>query len=106
VSLATDLAAMLAITELTHPVTLGGGSTRGILDESGAIVPLAGTELQRIGRVLYLQKDSVAGIAPGADITLGALGATSAAGGASVRLAQCEPIDDGLIIACQLSGGR
>lgn len=100
------LHAMLATPELTHPVTLGAASTRGIVDAAGQMVPVAGTEVQRIGTVLYVAKDSLPGLAQGAVLTVGALGAASAVGGRSYRAGAPEPIDDGLLIAVELGGGR
>ncbi|MBX3173276.1 MAG: hypothetical protein KF709_02635 [Gemmatimonadaceae bacterium] len=105
-SLAAMVADMLSIPELTHPVTLGGAGTRGIVDEQGSMIPIAGTEGQRIGRTLYVQKDAVPGIAQGATVVVGALGAASAADGRTYLLGPVEPIDDGLLLACQLGGGR
>lgn len=98
---------MFAIPELTHPVSLGAGSTRGILDSAGAVVPLAATELQRIGTVLYLQKDSLPGLASDVLLTVGDVGAATAVGGKQYRVAgDPEPVDDGLILACALGTGR
>lgn len=105
-SLASDLADMLSIPELTNPVQLGAASTRGILDSQGAVVPLAATELQRIGTVLYLQKDSLPGLTENVSVIVGALGAATAAGGTTYRIASIDPVDDGLILACPLGGGR
>lgn len=97
---------MFAVPELTVPVSLGSGSTRGYLDSGGTLVPLAGTELQRIGTVLHLLKGSLPGLAENASVTVGAVGAESAAGGTTYRITAIDPIDDGLILACQLGGGR
>lgn len=104
---AAALQEMFGIPELTVPVRFGALDVRGFLDEAGQLVPLAGTELQRIGTVLYLVKADVPGLAVGAVLTVGALGAADATGGKVYRLSQPpEPIDDGLILACQLGGGR
>jgi hypothetical protein len=106
VSVSSDLAAVFSIPELTVPVQLGAAGTRGFLDSAGATVPLAATEIQRIGTVLYLQKDSLAGLTEQASVIVGALGAATVAGGTSYRIASIDPVDDGLILACVLGGGR
>jgi hypothetical protein len=106
VSVTADLAAMFAVPELTVPVSLGSGSTRGYLDSGGMMVPLAGTELQRIGTVLHLIKGSLPGLAENVSVTVGAVGAASADGGTTYRITAIEPIEDGLMLACQLGGGR
>lgn len=103
---AAALQEMFSIPELTVPVQLGAVATRGYLDSAGTMVPLTGTDLQRIGTVLYLRKDSLPGLAEQASVTVGALGAASAAGGRTYRIGAMEPIEDGLIVACQLGGGR
>lgn len=97
---------VFACPELTVPVQLGTGTTRGFLDSGGTFVPLAGTDLQRMGTVLYLQKDSLPGLAEGVSLTVGALGAATVAGGRPYRAGPVEPIDDGLIVACPLGSGR
>lgn len=104
---ASALQEMFSVPELTVPVRFGALDVRGFLDEGGQIVPLAGTELQRIGTMLYLIKASVPGLAVGATLLVGALGAASATGGKPYRLSQPpEPIDDGLILAVPIGGGR
>lgn len=103
---AAALQEMFGIPELTVPVQLGAVATRGYLDSAGTMVPLAGTDLQRIGTMLYLQKGSLPGLAEHVNVTVGALGAASAAGGRTYRIGAMEPIEDGLIVACQLGGGR
>lgn len=104
---ASALQEMFSVPELTVPVTFGALDVRGFLDEAGQVVPLAGTELQRIGTMLYLIKAEVPGLAAGSTLTVGTLGAASAAGGKVYRLTQPpEPIDDGLMLAVTLGGGR
>lgn len=104
---AAALQEMFGIPELTVPVRFGALDVRGFLDESGQLIPLAGTELQRIGKMLYLIESDVPGLAAGASLTVGALGAATADGGKTYRLTQPpEPIDDGLILAVALGGGR
>lgn len=104
---AAALQEMFSLPELTVPVRFGALDVRGFLDEAGQLVPLAGTELQRIGTVLYLVKADVPGLALGATLTVGALGAVTADGGKAYRLSQPpEPVDDGLILAVALGGGR
>lgn len=95
------------IAELTHPVRLGGADTRGILDSAGETTPLAGTSVQFIGTVLYLIAASVPGIQQGATVEVGPLGAAAlGASPASYRIGLVQPIEDGLLVACQLGGGR
>ena len=104
---ASALQEMFSVPELTVPVRFGSLDVRGFLDEAGQVVPLAGTELQRIGTVLYLVKADVPGLAVGHTLLVGALGAADATGGKQYRLSQPpEPIDDGLMLAVTLGGGR
>jgi hypothetical protein len=103
---AEALSQMLAVQEITVPVTLGASSTRGILDSAGQLVPLAGSEVRQVGTVLYVQKDTLPGLDDGVTLTVGELGAASAAGGKSYLAHDPSPIDDGLIIAVRLGGGR
>jgi hypothetical protein len=105
-SVRSALQDMLATREITHPVTFVGGSTRGVLDAAGQLVPLAGAQVEFTGTVLYLEKDAVPGIAQGAAVTVGELGAESAAGGQAYLLGKCHPIEDGLIVGCELGKGR
>lgn len=106
-SVAAALAEMFSVQEITHPVRLAGAETRGILDEAGQLVPLAGTELQVIGTVLYLRKDSVPGIAQDASVEIGPLGAATVGSTPRMaRLGRVQPIEDGLLLACECGGGR
>lgn len=97
---------MFACVELTHPVALGAASARGIYDEAGTLLPAGTLEAQVIGPVLYLVKGSLAGLTEQASITLGVLGAASAVGGRVYRVHHIDPLQDGLVVACQLGGGR
>lgn len=105
-SLQSDLVSAFAEVEATVPVRLGDAETRGFLDSQGGMIPLAGTDMQRIGTVLYLQKDSLPGLTENVTVTVGALGAATAVGGTTYRIASIDPVDDGLILACPLGGGR
>ena len=105
--IAAALQEVFSVPELTVPVRFGALDVRGFLDEGGQLVPLAGTELQRIGTMLYLVKSQVPNLDVGATLLVGALGAADAVGGKTYRLSQPpEPIDDGLILAVALGGGR
>jgi hypothetical protein len=97
---------MFATAEITHPVTLGGASTRGMVDSAGQMVPLAGAQVQFTGTVLYVEKDALPGLEDGAVISLGELGALDMTGAKTKKLGRTQPIDDGLIIACELGSGR
>lgn len=105
-TVAAALQDMFSVPELTHPVTLGAASARGYLNESGELMPFGGAEVQSVGPVLFLQKDRLAGLAQGVTVTIGTLGASSAAGGRSYRVHRLDPIEDGLILACTIGGGR
>ncbi len=105
-SLSSDLVSAFAEVMATVPVTLGDASTRGFLDSAGGMIPLAGTDVQRIGTVLYLRRDSLPGLTENVSVIVGALGAATAAGGTAYRIASIDPVDDGLILACPLGGGR
>lgn len=97
---------MFACVELTHPVTLGAASARGIYDEAGTLLPAGTLEAQIIGPMLYLVKGSLAGLTEQVDVTLGALGAADAVGGRIYRVHHIDPLQDGLVLACHLGGGR
>ena len=105
-SLQSDLAAAFAEVAATVPVRLGSVTVRGFLDNGGTIVPLAGTDLQRIGTVVHLIKDSLPGLEEQVSVIVGALGAVTADGGTHYRVVTIDPIDDGLVVSCQLGGGR
>lgn len=105
-SVSATLQDMFSVPELTVPVQLGGASTRGFLDSAGGMIPLSGTEIQRIGTVLFLRKDSLLGLTENVTVAVGALGAASAVGGKNYRVGTIDPVDDGLIVACPLSAGR
>ncbi len=105
-SLQSDLAAAFAEVAATVPVRLGDVTVRGFLDNGGSIVPMAGTELQRIGLVVHLIAGSLPGLTEQASVTVGAVGALTAANGSQYRVVAIDPIDDGLIVSCQLGGGR
>lgn len=105
-SVVAALTEMFACAELTHPVTLGAASARGIYDETGEMVPLAGLEMQVIGPMLYVRKGALAALEQGVDVTLGEIGAASASGGRTLRAHRVMPVHDGQILALQLGGGR
>lgn len=106
-SVVAALMDMFSCVELTTPVTLGAASARGLYDESGELVPFAGEEIQRIGPVLFLRKDSLAGLVAGVSIQLGALGgANGTSDGRVWKVHGVDPMQDGLIVACRLGGGR
>lgn len=105
-SLASDLALAFAEVAGTVPVTCGGVDARGFLDSAGGIIPLAGSDVQRIGTTLYVLPGALPALAQGVELRVGTVGAATAAGGTVYRVAQIDPIEDGLILACQLGGGR
>lgn len=106
-SVAAALQDMMSVPDITHPVTVGGAPTRGIVDSTGQLVPLAGTDVQFVGTVLYLIKDSVPGIVTGAAVQVGPLGALALGGSPTVyKLGRVMPIEDGLLLACECGGGR
>lgn len=105
-SVAAALLDMLSTLELTVPVTLGAASARGMYDEAGELVPAGATQVQAIGPVLYLAKGALAGLDEQVDVVVGTVGASSAAGGRTYRVHQIDPMQDGLLLACRLGGGR
>ncbi|MHB1297291.1 MAG: head-tail joining protein [Gemmatimonadaceae bacterium] len=105
-SVVAALTEMFACAELTHPVTLGAARARGIYDEAGELMPAGTMQVQVVGPVLFLQKGSLAGLTEQSRITLGEVGAASAAGGREYVVHELNPIQDGQIIACRLGGGR
>jgi hypothetical protein len=106
VSVYAALLDMLGTPELTVPVSLGAASARGFYDEAGELVPAGSTQLQQIGPVLYLAKDSLAGLAENVSVVVGALGAASALGGRTFKVHQIDPMQDGLVLGCRIGGGR
>lgn len=107
-SVVAALQDMFTTPELTHPVQLGGvGVTvRGFLNTSAELETLAGLEIQHVGPVLFLRKGELPGLQQDASILVGAIGAASAAGGRTYVVHRLDPIEDGLILACALGGGR
>lgn len=105
-SVLTALQDMFTCAELTHPVSLGVASARGIYDETWTVVPAGTLDVQVVGPMLYLVKDALAGLEEQVTVTVGALGAASAAGGRSLRVHRIEPVQDGLVLACHVGGGR
>jgi hypothetical protein len=101
-----DLAAMFAIPELTVPVSLGDASARGYWDEAGELMPAGATQVQVVGPILHLIKGSLAGLTQNVRVTVGAVGAASAAGGKQYVVHSIDPIQDGLIDSCRVGGGR
>lgn len=97
---------MFTIAELTHPVTLGGVDTRGIYDESGELMPLAGAEVQHVGPVLYVVKGALPALTEGTSLVLGTLGADDSVGGRAYQVHRVDPVHDGLILAITIGGGR
>lgn len=97
---------MFTVAELTVPVQLGAVTVRGIYDETGEVASLAGLGVQRVEPLLFLVKGALAGLKEQDTLTLGALGAVTAAGGRVLRVGKIDPIQDGLLLACQLGGGR
>ncbi len=105
-SVTAALQEMFAVPELTVPVALGAASVRGYLDDGSELVAFAGAELQHDGPVLFLRKDSLAGLQQNVTVVVGTLGAASAVGGRNYRVHKLIPVEDGLIQACTLGGGR
>lgn len=105
-SIAAALQDMFSVPELTHPVQLGAESTRAYLNESGELMPFGGADIQIVGPVLYIRKDTLPALAQGSVVTVGALGASTATGGRDYRVHRLDPIEDGLILACTIGGGR
>lgn len=97
---------MFSVPELTIPVQLGAVTVRGYYDETGEMASLAGLNVQSIEPLLFLVKDSLTGLKEQDALTLGALGATSVAGGRVVRVGKIDPVQDGLVLACRVGGGR
>lgn len=101
-----DLAALFDIPELTVPVQLGDAVARGYFDQAGTTLPVGSAELQLTGPVLFLAKDALAGLVENAEVRVGAVGEASAASGRRYLVHQLTPVQDGLVLACQLGGGR
>lgn len=97
---------MFATRALTVPVSLGAASARGFYDEAGELMPAGTMQVQVIGPVLYLKKGSLAGLEEQVRVTVGALGAASAAGGREFLVHMVDPVQDGEVVACRLGGGR
>lgn len=97
---------MFSVAELTHPVQLGDQTVRGYYDKTGEIASLAGLQVQSIEPLLFLIAGALPALTEQATITLGALGATSAAGGTSYRVHHIDPVQDGLVLACRIGSGR
>lgn len=105
-SVRAALLEMFTVAELTHPVQLGAATARGLYDETGEVASLAGLQVQSVVPLLFLVADTLTGLAQNAQLTLGGLGASTAAGGRVFRVHQIDPIQDGQLVACQLGGGR
>lgn len=95
-SVATDLAALYAEPFLTCPVQAGTVSARGFFDEqSGQALDADGQPVQVQERSLTLATGALA-LAVEDRVTVGAVGAVSAAGGRVYVVRRVEPIGDGL----------
>jgi hypothetical protein len=97
---------MFAVPELTVPVSLGAASARGFWDEAGELMPAGATQVQVVGPILHLKKGSLAGLTQNVRVTVGDVGAASAAGGKQYIVHSIDPIQDGLIDSCRVGGGR
>lgn len=105
-TLASDLASAFGELELTVPVSYGGASARGFFDRKGTIRKVGGIGVQVQEDTLYLIADGIPGLVADTQIMVGELGAATADGGTLYLIAQ-EPqvLDDGMLVAIQLTGG-
>lgn len=97
---------MMSVPELTVPVQFGDASARGLFDQAGTEIPLGRAEIQISGPVLFVAKGALPALDVEVEILVGELGAASAASGRRYQVHQINPVQDGLVLACQIGGGR
>lgn len=101
-----DLAALFDISELTVPVQLGESTARGYYDETGTELKAGGIEVQIVGPVLFLVTGALPSLVVGSQVRIGGVGAASAAAAPLLRVHALSPVQDGLLVACHVGGGR
>ncbi len=96
----------MSVPELTVPVQLGDTTVRGMYDLNGSSILAGGIDVQITGPVLFLIKGSLPLVERESFVLIGELGAASAAGGERLLVHEIRPVQDGLLIACRVGGGR
>jgi hypothetical protein len=105
-SLASDLASAFAEVPATVPVLFGATVARGFFDRAGTIRKVGGVGVQLEKDTLYLPSDAIPGLVTDAEILVGPLGGGTAVGGTVYLIGRSpQPIEDGLIVAIELTGG-